>query len=42
MNRNIAQLEEKINKNDYNKDIISLINIYGSEKKTRKNNKIYT
>ena len=36
MKGNIVQLEEKINKIDYNKDIISLINIYGSEKKPEK------
>lgn len=33
---NLIQLEDKINKIDYNKDIISLINIYGSEKKPKK------
>ena len=36
MKGNIIQLEDKINKIDYNKDIISLINIYGSEKKPEK------
>ena len=33
---NLIQMEEKINKIDYNKDIIELINIYGSDKKPEK------
>ena len=36
MKGNLIQMEEKINKIDYNKDIITLINIYGSEKKPEK------
>ena len=36
MKSNLIQMEEKINKIDYNKDIISLINLYGSEKKPKK------
>ena len=36
MKDNIIQMEDKINKIDYNKDIIALINIYGSEKKPEK------
>ena len=36
MKANLNQLEDKINKINYNKDIIELINIYGSEKKPEK------
>ena len=36
MKGNLIQMEEKMNKIDFNKDIISLINIYGSEKKPEK------
>ena len=36
MRGNLNQLEDKINKINYNKDIIELINIYGSEKKPEK------
>ena len=36
MKGNIIQMEDKINKIDYNTDIIALINIYGSEKKPEK------
>lgn len=36
MKGNLIQMEDKISKIDYNKDIISLINIYGSEKKPKK------
>ena len=36
MKSNLMLLEEKIKKIDYNKDIIELINIYGSDKKPEK------
>lgn len=36
MKGHLIQMEDKINKINYNQDIISLINIYGSEKKPEK------
>lgn len=36
MKGNLIQMEDKINKIDFNKDIIELINIYGSEKRPEK------